>query len=94
MTRDAILRIAQTAGLAMGDQELRSKLTLFALLIEQERSSQLIAMFQEFAQSELRNCAQACRSAGHNAAADMLLAHAKTLVVSPNRLTLHQLSKD
>ena len=88
MTED----IAMTAGFDLqSNQSLREKLSLFALLIEQKRTRQLIDVFQIFSQSELRECAQACRAAGHAQAADLLLARASALVVNADALTISSL---
>lgn len=92
MMSPSITRMAQTAGFSESEvSAMTSKLALFALLIQEERTSQLMAMFQSFGQSELHACAQACRSAGHVAAADVLLAHADAWVVSADAMTLQQL---
>lgn len=92
MMSPSITRLAQTAGLdVQSDPAFHHKLALFALLIEQEHSSELMAMFQAFGQSKLRACAQACRSAGHVAAAELLLARADAWVVSADAMTLQQL---
>lgn len=92
MMPPSIKRMAQTAGFSESEvSAMASKLALFALLIQEERNSQLMAMFRAFGQSELRACAQACRSAGHDAAADLLLAHADAWDVSADAITLQQL---
>lgn len=92
MMSPSITRMAQTAGFSESEvSAMTSKLALFALLIQQEHASQLMAMFQAFGQSELRACAQTCRSAGHDAAAELLLAHADAWVVSADAITLQQL---
>lgn len=92
MITDAMTRMAQTAGFALeGDPALQSKLAPVALLIQQERTSKLMAMFHEFGQSEFRAYAQVRGGAGHGAVADMLLAHADGFVVSAGSLTWHPL---
>lgn len=92
MMSPSITRMAQTAGFSESEvSAMTSKLALFVLLIQEERTSQLMAMFEAFGQNELRACAQACRSAGHVAAADLLLARADAWVVSADAMTLQQL---
>lgn len=51
--------IAQAAGFDVdSDAELESKLKIFSALVEQQRSGQLIALFNQYIQAELAACAQ------------------------------------
>ena len=92
MMTDEMKGLLLAAGFSPGDDpELQRRLQIFALLVMQHRTEQLMAMFQAFGQSELRACAHACHSAGHVAAAELLLAHADAWVVTADALSLQQL---
>lgn len=73
------------------DAELERKLKIFSVLIEQQKTSQLIALFNQHMQAELSACAQACRDAGHAQAADLLITRSSAMVITADALTVSAL---
>lgn len=92
MTTDEMNDLLHSAGFSPDDDpELLGRLQIFTLLITQHRTQQLMAMFEESAKAELRDCADHCRSEGHGVAADMLLARADALLVNADAMLIKHL---
>lgn len=92
MMTDEMRGMLQSAGFSSNDDtELQGRLKIFAMLLVQYRTEQLMTMFEELAKAELQDCADQCRNAGHNAAADMLVARGKAFVVNADQMMIKHL---
>ena len=82
-----IMDLAHAAGLD-ADAQLAGKLQVFALLVQQQRTRELMAMFQQYMRQDITVCAETCRAVGQSAAADFLQAHADSLVLDWDEITV------
>ena len=82
-----IMDLAHAAGLD-ADAQLAGKLQVFALLVQQQRNRELMAMFQQYMRQDITVCAETCRAVGQVTAANWLQAHADSLVLDWDEMTV------
>lgn len=82
-----IMDLAHAAGFD-ADAQLAGKLQVFALLVQQQRTRELMAMFQQYMRQDIRACAETCRAVGQVTAANWLQAHADSLVLDWDEMTV------
>lgn len=83
-----LVRQSATAAGFAADAELDSKLTVFALLVQQQRNRELMKMMQQYMRQDIGVCADTCRAVGHTAAANWLQAHADSLTLDWDAITV------
>lgn len=81
--------LAEAAGFTLNEMsEVETKLKIVEVLVTQRLTRKWMIRSNEFARSEILNCAELLRGALHLAAAEMLQAYAEGLVLDADEMTL------
>ncbi len=86
-----LAQITTAAGFEGANEELQAQWKLFALLLLNSRTAELISMFQQWHQQEINQLAQQCGAAGQAAAAEQLMRYLSNTTVTADAVMVRQL---